>query len=88
MVKAVRKGEKGLVVLAGDIFPLDVISHLPLMCEDAAIPYVYVDSKAGLGGAAGTKRPTSCVLLSTKDAVKAKGVSKLKEMMAELSAGV
>ncbi|RKP30902.1 L30e-like protein [Metschnikowia bicuspidata] len=63
VVKALRKGEKGLVVLAGDISPADVISHLPVLCEDSAIPYVFIPSKEDLGSAGATKRPTSCVFI-------------------------
>ena len=57
--KAIRKGEKGLVVIAGDISPLDVISHLPVLCEDHDVPYIFVPSKEKLGEASATKRPTS-----------------------------
>lgn len=32
-------------VLAGDISPIDVITHLPVLCEDNDIPYIYVPSK-------------------------------------------
>ncbi len=67
VVKAVRKGEKGVLILAGNITPIDVISHLPVMAEDAEIPYVYVNSKEELGVAGSTKRPTSCVLIQCKD---------------------
>lgn len=66
VVKAVRKGQKGLCVLAGDISPIDVITHLPILCEENAVPYLYVPSKQDLGGAACTKRPTSCVLVTPK----------------------
>lgn len=34
-----------LVVIAGDISPIDVITHVPILCEDANIPYIYVPSK-------------------------------------------
>eukprot|EP00960_Hanusia_phi_P027505 746864-Hanusia_phi.AAC.6 len=63
VVKAVRKGEKGVCVIAGDISPIDVISHLPVLCEDKDVPYVFVPSKEALGTAGQTKRPTSCVLI-------------------------
>jgi H/ACA ribonucleoprotein complex subunit 2 len=63
VVKAVRKGEKGVCVIAGDISPIDVISHLPVLCEDNEVPYVFVPSKEALGTAGQTKRPTSCVLI-------------------------
>ena len=34
-----------IVVLAGDVTPIDVYSHLPVMCEDRNVPYCYVPSK-------------------------------------------
>ena len=52
-----------MAVIAGDIYPLDVISHLPVLLEEHDIPYIFVPSKIELGAAASTKRPTSCVLL-------------------------
>ena len=32
-------------IIAGDISPIDVITPLPVLCEDNDIPYVYVPSK-------------------------------------------
>lgn len=51
--------------MAGDIYPVDVLSHVPVLCEEAGIPYVFVPSKAGLGAAANSKRATSCILVPT-----------------------
>ena len=34
-----------ICIIAGDISPIDVIIHLPVMCEDRDIPYIYVPSK-------------------------------------------
>lgn len=67
VVKAVRKGEKGIMLIAGNITPIDVISHLPVLCESNGIPYIYVPSKEELGIAGSTKRPTSCILVQLKD---------------------
>lgn len=33
------------VVIAGDVSPIDVISHIPVACEDNKVPYAYVPSK-------------------------------------------
>merc|ERR1712151_799483 len=63
VTKAIRKNEKGLVVLAADVSPCDVISHLPVHCEAHGIPYIYIRSRLLLGAAAATKRPTSVVLM-------------------------
>ena len=43
-------------MIAGNISPMDVISHLPILCEDNGVPYIYVRSKEELGAAALTKR--------------------------------
>ena len=61
VVKSIRKREKGIVVLAGDVSPVDVIAHLPVLCEEQEIPYVFVSSKNELGASALSKRPTSCI---------------------------
>jgi len=42
---------------------MDVISHLPVLCEDHNIPYIYITSRAELGAASSTKRPTSVVMI-------------------------
>lgn len=62
-----------LCVLAGDISPIDVLTHIPVVCEDGGVPYVYVPSKEELGAAALSKRPTSCMLILPKPA---KGAAK------------
>ncbi|PLB43475.1 L30e-like protein [Aspergillus steynii IBT 23096] len=83
VVKALRKSPvpapnapisipNGIVVLAADISPMDVISHIPVLCEDHGIPYVFVTSRAELGNSAATKRPTSVVMVVPKSASKGK----------------
>ncbi|KAL8725142.1 MAG: hypothetical protein Q9166_007546 [cf. Caloplaca sp. 2 TL-2023] len=62
-----------IVILAADISPMDVISHLPVLCEDHGVPYVFVPSRAELGAAGSTKRPTSVVMIGKE---KGKGVRK------------
>ncbi|KAJ7700097.1 50S ribosomal protein L30e-like protein [Mycena rosella] len=79
VVKGIRKGEKGLLILAADINPIDIISHLPVLSEEAQIPYIFVSSKEELGNASSTKRPTSCVMVCPNQ----KSKSKPKEGIAE-----
>ncbi|KAI9701341.1 MAG: snoRNA-binding protein [Bogoriella megaspora] len=82
VVKAINKAPKltakqaltridRVVILAADIWPIDVISHIPVLCEDFRIPYVFVRSRDELGRAGNTKRPTS-VIMVTKDRRKPK----------------
>jgi H/ACA ribonucleoprotein complex subunit 2 len=83
VVKALRKSPipaanaaidipNGIVILAADISPMDVISHIPVLCEDHGIPYVFVTSRAELGASAATKRPTSVAMVVPKSASKNK----------------
>ncbi|MEM1607011.1 MAG: 50S ribosomal protein L7Ae [Candidatus Bathyarchaeia archaeon] len=51
--KAVERGLAKLVVIAEDVDPPEVVAHLPLLCDERKIPYVYVPSKSKLGSAAG-----------------------------------
>jgi len=51
--KAVERGLAKLVVLATDVQPPEVVAHLPLLCEERKVPYVFVSSKQKIGEAAG-----------------------------------
>ncbi|KAG8418416.1 hypothetical protein J3459_005921 [Metarhizium acridum] len=66
----------GVVVIAGDISPQDVISHIPVLCEDHNVPFIFVTSRAELGAAAKTKRPTSVVMVMEKHDGKKKAAAK------------
>lgn len=51
--KAVERGQAKLVVIAEDVQPPEVVLHLPYLCEEKKVPYIYVPSKKRLGEAAG-----------------------------------
>ena len=67
-----------LVVLAADTEPLEIVLHLPLLCEDKNVPYVWVPKQADLGRACGVSRNiVACTILHVPDSGLA---SKIKEM--------
>jgi len=51
--KAVEKGIAQLVVIAEDVEPQEIVMHLPALCEEKKIPYVYVPHKLELGRSIG-----------------------------------
>jgi len=51
--KAIERGVAKLVVIAEDVDPPEVVAHLPYLCEERGVPYVYVPSKDQLGAALG-----------------------------------
>ncbi|KAJ8715449.1 hypothetical protein PYW07_009931 [Mythimna separata] len=63
--KQLRLGEKGLVFFAGDISPIEIMCHLPAVCEEKDIPYCYTPSRKDIGAAMGTMR--GCVMVLVKE---------------------
>eukprot|EP00088_Acartia_fossae_P056032 TRINITY_DN651_c0_g1_i1.p1 TRINITY_DN651_c0_g1~~TRINITY_DN651_c0_g1_i1.p1 ORF type:complete len:128 (-),score=55.13 TRINITY_DN651_c0_g1_i1:96-479(-) len=55
--KTLNRGQAEFVVLAADSEPLEILLHIPLLCEDKNVPYVFVRSKQALGRACGVSRP-------------------------------
>ncbi len=53
VTKAVERGLAKLVLIAEDVDPPEIVAHLPILCEEKGVPYVYVPSKERLGKAAG-----------------------------------
>jgi large subunit ribosomal protein L7Ae len=62
--KAIERGIAKLVVIAEDVQPPEVVAHLPILCEERKIPYVFVPSKDQIGPAIGIDVPTAaaCVI--------------------------
>jgi large subunit ribosomal protein L7Ae len=51
--KAVERGQAKLVYIAEDVQPEEIVAHLPGLCEEKKVPYIYVPSKKALGEACG-----------------------------------
>jgi len=62
--KAVERAQAKLVVIAEDVDPPEVIAHLPILCDERKIPYVFVPSKDKLGSAVGIDVPcaSACII--------------------------
>ena len=62
--KAVERAQAKLVVIAEDVDPPEVVAHLPLLCDERKIPYVFVPSKEKLGTAIGIDVPcaAACII--------------------------
>ncbi|MHA1860585.1 MAG: 50S ribosomal protein L7Ae [Candidatus Asgardarchaeia archaeon] len=53
VTKSVERGQAKLVVIAEDVDPEEIVMHLPDLCEEKGVPYVYVPEKRELGKNAG-----------------------------------
>ena len=68
VTKAVNRGVCELAILSADTVPLAILLHLPLLCEDKNVPYVYVPSKVQLGRACGVSRSVIAASINTNEA--------------------
>lgn len=59
----IRKGEKGIVIFAGDVYPVDIVCHLPAVCEEKDISYCFTPSRQDLGVAMGVKRGSITLMI-------------------------
>ena len=57
--KAIERATAKLVVIAEDVDPPEVVAHLPLLCEERKISYIFVPSKEKLGNAVGIDVPSA-----------------------------
>ena len=69
VTKSSERAEAKLVVMAEDVDPVEILVHIPMLCEEKRIPYVYVPKKQRLGQSAGlTKSAASVAIVEPGDA--------------------
>jgi len=51
--KSIERGVAKLVLIAEDVEPPEIVAHLPLLCEERNIPYLFVPDKSQLGLSSG-----------------------------------
>ncbi len=68
--KAIERAQAKLVVIAEDVQPPEVVAHLPLLCEERKIPYMFVPNKEKIGSAIGIDVPAGAAsIIQEGDAV-------------------
>jgi large subunit ribosomal protein L7Ae len=61
VTKSSERAEAKLVVMAEDVDPVEILVHVPMLCEEKRIPYVYVPKKQRLGQSAGLSKSAASV---------------------------
>ena len=74
--KAIERGIAKLVLIAEDVEPPQIVAHLPILCEERKIPYLFVPSKLDLGRSAGID--VGCAAVSVVEA--GEGANTLKDL--------
>eukprot|EP00549_Striatella_unipunctata_P024983 CAMPEP_0118698808 /NCGR_PEP_ID=MMETSP0800-20121206/15448_1 /TAXON_ID=210618 ORGANISM="Striatella unipunctata, Strain CCMP2910" /NCGR_SAMPLE_ID=MMETSP0800 /ASSEMBLY_ACC=CAM_ASM_000638 /LENGTH=124 /DNA_ID=CAMNT_0006598753 /DNA_START=27 /DNA_END=401 /DNA_ORIENTATION=- len=66
--KTLNRGISEVIIMAADAEPIEILLHLPLLCEDKNVPYVFLPSKIALGRACGVARPVIACSITTNEA--------------------
>ncbi|KIJ24960.1 hypothetical protein M422DRAFT_56178 [Sphaerobolus stellatus SS14] len=83
--KTLNRGIAEFIVLTADTEPIEILLHLPLLCEDKNVPYVFVPSKIALGRACGVSRPVIAASVTTNEATElASQIETVKDEIAKL----
>ncbi|CAM9969270.1 unnamed protein product [Phaeothamnion confervicola] len=83
--KTLNRGISEFIVMTADADPLEILLHLPLLCEDKNVPYVFVPSKVALGRACGVSRPVIAASITTNEASQLKDqINTLKNKIEQL----
>jgi len=61
--KAIERGITKLALIAEDVEPPEIIAHIPALCEEKNIPYIYVKQQKELGAACGIGVACSSVVI-------------------------
>ncbi|MBN2517637.1 MAG: 50S ribosomal protein L7ae [Candidatus Altiarchaeota archaeon] len=70
VTKSIERGKAKLVIMAEDVDPPEIMIHIPILCNEKKIPYVYVKTKDELGKTAGLKVSTSSIAISDEGKAK------------------
>ena len=48
--KIISSESKGLMIFSASVSPMDIMTHIPILCEQAKIPYIFVENSDFLNG--------------------------------------
>lgn len=81
--KAIERTSAELVYIAEDVQPEEIVMHLPELCDEKEIPYVFVETQDDIGHAAGLEVGSAAAALV--DAGEAEGtVDEITNKLGEL----
>ncbi|HXX87738.1 MAG TPA: 50S ribosomal protein L7Ae [Candidatus Acidoferrum sp.] len=62
--KAIERAQAKLVIIAEDVDPPEVVAHLPLLCDERKIPYIFVPTREQIGKALGIDVPAAAACIT------------------------
>ena len=73
VTKSAERGTAQMIIMAENVNPGELLAHIPMICKEKGIPYIYVEDQSFLAEAAGmstgTRTATIAVMQVEKDGV-------------------
>jgi len=63
VTKSIERNQAKLVVMAEDVTPPEILYHVPVLCEEKKIPYIYMSTKKALGKAVNINVSSSSIAI-------------------------
>jgi ribosomal protein eL8 len=86
VTKIVERKQAKLVAIAEDVSPPEIVAHIPMLCDEKEIPFIYVPRKDELGKAAGLAVPTAAAAILEEGEAK-KLVAEIASKLSEIRTG-
>ncbi|KAJ6118722.1 hypothetical protein N7471_013342 [Penicillium samsonianum] len=67
VTKSLSRCTSEMVILAADADPLAIVMHIPFLCEDKNVPYVFLPNKLAIGRACGVTRPIIAATITSNE---------------------
>ena len=79
VTKSAERGTAQMIVMAENVNPGELLSHIPMICKEKEIPYIYVEDQSYLAEAAGMSAGTKTAAIAVMQVDK-EGLDRFNEV--------
>ncbi|MEC7695182.1 MAG: ribosomal L7Ae/L30e/S12e/Gadd45 family protein [Candidatus Thermoplasmatota archaeon] len=79
VTKSAERGTAQMIVMAENVNPGELLAHIPMICKEKEIPYIYVEDQSYLAEAAGMSAGTKTAAIAVMQVDK-EGLDRFNEV--------
>ncbi|MDD3083859.1 MAG: ribosomal L7Ae/L30e/S12e/Gadd45 family protein [Candidatus ainarchaeum sp.] len=79
VTKAIERGNAKLVVVAEDVSPIELVMHIPILCNEKNVACSYIETRKELGEKAGLRMATSAIAI-----IESSAENEIKDLAAKI----
>ena len=85
VTKSAERGTAQMIVMAENVNPGELLAHIPMICKEKEIPYIYVEDQSYLAEAAGMSAGTKTAAIAVMQVDK-EGLDRFNEVKGHFEA--